>query len=398
MRKLIHLSLEKYPTRYTWQLSQWYETAMKAHDINYTVIEGSNLGNSNAIVTGSVLDAHGRTFYSLTQMAELVKMMQAGEITHEDVILAEDMYTSGLDALPYIMCQIPAEFRPKIFVRCWAQSFDPDDFIYRTGMFAWMRKYEEMLDQFISGIFVANEELAAYIRTSGIKSPVYVVGLPFDSTEVRSRVSIIKPLHERKRRIVFASRWDDEKQPDFFMDIVEEVSQIYNYEFALLTGHNELKSSNPKYVDRALALSQKLPQFKIYTGLKKEEYYEIVADSMILLNTALQDWVAFTNLEADALGTMTLSPAYRGMPETFNNNQTHLYIPWSVSSAFEKIADTINALRYNDEQKIKKMDIGALSKYSDDTIYRQILCMQGKGEEFSRNTLDYRQFVASKKY
>lgn len=398
MQKLIHLSLEKYPTRYTWQLSQWYETAMKTHNIDYRVVSGSNLGNNNALVTGSVLDAHSRTFYSLTQMAELVKMMQAGEITSNDVILAEDMYTSGLDALPYIMCQIPAEYRPKIFVRCWAQSFDPDDFIYRTGMFDWMRKYEEMLDQFISGIFVANEELAAYIRVSGIKAPVYVVGLPFDSNEVRSRVTAIKPLHERKRRIVFASRWDDEKQPDFFMDIVEQISQTYNYEFALLTGHKELKSSNPKYVERALALSEKLPEFKVYTGLQKEEYYNIVADSMILLNTALQDWVAFTNLEADALGTMTLSPAYRGMPETFNNNQTHLYIPWSVDSAVTKIVDTMNSIRYNEVDKITKMDIGALSKYSDDTIYRQILCMQGNGGEFSRNELSYRQFVANNKY
>lgn len=398
MKKLIHLSLEKYPTRYTWQLSQWYETAMKAHNVDYRVVEGSNLGNSNAIVTGSVLDAHGRTFYSLTQMAELVKMMQAGEITSDDVILAEDMYTSGLDALPYIMCQIPAEYRPKIFVRCWAQSFDPDDFIYRTGMFDWMRKYEEMLDRFISGIFVANEELAAYIRVSGIKAPVYVVGLPFDSNEVRSRVTAIKPLHERKRRIVFASRWDDEKQPDFFMDIVEQISQTYNYEFALLTGHKELKSSNPKYVERALALSEKLPEFKVYTGLQKEEYYNIVADSMILLNTALQDWVAFTNLEADALGTMTLSPAYRGMPETFNNNQTHLYIPWSVDNAVIKITDTINSIRHNNADDIAKMCIGDLSKYSDDTIYRQILCMQGKGEEFARNTLNYRQSVAVNKY
>lgn len=398
MKKLIHLSLEKYPTRYTWQLSQWYETAMKKHNVDYKVVEGTNLGNSNAIVTGSVLDAHGRTFYSLTQMAELVKMMQAGEITSDDVILAEDMYTSGLDALPYIMCQTPVEYRPKVFVRCWAQSFDPDDFIYRTGMLDWMRKYEEMLDQFISGIFVANEELAAYIRVSGIKAPVYVVGLPFDSNEVRSRVKEIKPLHERKRRIVFASRWDDEKQPDFFMDIVEEVSSIYNYEFALLTGHKDLKSSNPKYVERATKLAEKLPQFKIYTGLQKEEYYEIVADSMILLNTALQDWVAFTNLEADALGTMTISSAYRGMPETFNNNETHLYVPWSIDSAYTKIVNAINSIRHNVTTDIEKMRIGDLSKYSDDTIYRQILCMQGKGEEFARNGLNYRQLVATKKY
>ena len=56
---------------------------------------------------------------------------------------------------------------------------------------------------------------------------------------------------------------------------------------------------------------------KIYENLKKDEYYEILADSRVLFNCALQDWVSNTVSEADSLGTNVLFPAYRSFPETF---------------------------------------------------------------------------------
>ena len=43
---------------------------------------------------------------------------------------------------------------------------------------------------------------------------------------------------------------------------------------------------------------------KIYENLKKDEYYKILADSRVLFNCALQDWVSNTVSEADALVPM----------------------------------------------------------------------------------------------
>ena len=88
--------------------------------------------------------------------------MKNGEVTSDDVIFYEDMFTPGLECLPYIMDQSPPEFRPKVFVRFLAQTTDPDDFLIREGMFDWMRKYEEMLDQFVTGICVASEEFVSH--------------------------------------------------------------------------------------------------------------------------------------------------------------------------------------------------------------------------------------------
>ena len=164
MRKLYYCGLEQLEARYTLQLQDWNERVFEARDIKYVSVLGQNLDDSKQIVTGSVLDAHGRTFYSMTQMAELIRMMQQGDVTSEDVIFFEDMYTPGIESLAYIMDQVEDKYKPKVFVRCLAQTVDPDDFVCREGMFNWMRKFEEMCAEFVSGIIVANEEFAAHLR------------------------------------------------------------------------------------------------------------------------------------------------------------------------------------------------------------------------------------------
>lgn len=402
MRKLFYMGLEPYNSRYTLQLRQWNEEVFNEKNIDYTIVPGETLSNDQQIVTGSVLDAHGRSYYSMTQVAELVKLMQAGEVTNEDVVFFEDMFTPGIESLPYILCQTPEEFHPKIYVRCWAQSPDPDDFINRTGMLDWMRHYELMLDQFISGIFIASEELAAYMRVSGIKAPLYVVGLPFGKSEVQSRVPTKPHLSKRKHRIAFASRWDDEKQPDFYMDLAEKFAEIDpNLEFAIFTGRDYLDSNRPAYVERARALEARVDvNFKVHTNLKKDEYYALLADTKILFNCALQDWVSFTCIEADAMGTIPLYPAYRSFPETLYNREKHLYIPWSQESAKDKILQILEDCKHDGNYQHNYMEgyvQGKVVKYHNDTIARELEVMQGNGKAYARNDLDYRLHVATDK-
>ena len=405
MRKLYYMGLESYEARYTLQLQDWNERVFGKRDIDYEIITGEELDNSKAIVTGSVLDAHGRTYYSLSQTMSLIQKMKNGEITSEDVIFYEDMFTPGLECLPYIMDQSPPEFRPKVFVRFLAQTTDPDDFLIREGMFDWMRKYEEMLDQFVSGIMVASEEFVAHLRIAGIKSPIYVTGLPYGKEEVRSRIDSNIPLKQRHNRVGFAARWDDEKQPHFYMDLAEAYYKIDpTMEFAIFCGHPELKSNDPEYVKRAMELQggerndgwpERKANFKVYTGLKKNDYYELLANSKVLFNCALQDWVSNTVSEADTFGTLTLYPAYRSFPEVFANNGNHLYVPWSLDDAIEKLQKMTNAI---DNDDVSSYNIGKISDYQDGTIERTLDAMIGTGEQLSRNDNLFRRHVARAKY
>ena len=397
MRKLYYMGLESYEARYTLQLEDWNKQVFGERNVDYEIITGEELDNSKAIVTGSVLDAHGRTYYSLSQTMSLIQKMKNGEITSDDVIFYEDMFTPGLECLPYIMDQSPPEFRPKVYVRFLAQTTDPDDFLIREGMFDWMRKYEEMLDQFVSGIMVASEEFVAHLRIAGIKAPIYVTGLPYGKQEVRGRIDTNIPLKERTNRVGFAARWDDEKQPHFYMDLAEAYYKIDpTMEFAIFCGHPELKSNDPEYVERAMSLQEgNTANFKVYTGLKKNDYYELLADSKVLFNCALQDWVSNTVSEADTFGTLTLYPAYRSFPEVFANNGNHLYVPWSLQDAIEKLQKMTTAI---DNEDVSQYNIGKISDYQNGTIGRTIDAMTGDGEQLSRNDNLFRRHVARAKY
>ena len=272
MQKLFYMGLEPYEGRYTLQLEEWSRRAFQRRDIDWVNVPGTTIDNTKAIQVGQVLDAHGRSYFAMSQMMNLVQMMRNGEVTGKDVIFFEDMFQPGMESLPYIMDQIPAEQRPQVWIRCLAQAVDPDDFVHVWGMGKWMSLYEEMCNEFVTGVLASNEEMVAHMKIANWKAPIYnISGLAFDKTEVALRVGEIKPWEQRDNRVVFAARFDQEKQPDFFMDIAEQLNDE-DIEFAILQG-GPLRSNNQKYVDRARAL-EKAGIITIHENLKKNHYFQ----------------------------------------------------------------------------------------------------------------------------
>ena len=389
--KIFYMGLEPYEGRYTLQLTDWTERAFKKRGVDYIIVPGTTIDNSKAIVTGQVLDAHGRSYFGMSQIMNLVKMMKAGEVTSDDIIFIEDMIQPGMESLPYILNQSPAEYRPKVWIRCLAQSIDPDDFIHVWGMSKWMSLYEAMCNEFVTGVLATNEEMVAHMKVANWKAPIYnISGLSFGKEEVQSRVKDVKPFEERTMRVIFGARWDQEKQPGFFMDMIEHWyanKRLPPVEFCICVG-GPLRSNNKVYVDRA-RLMEKEGTLTIYENLKKNQYYNILADSRVLFNCALQDWTSNTVSEADSLGCNVLFPGYRTFPEVFANDETRLYVPWSGRDAMEKLKKLLTK---------PSPSIGQISDWTNGTIDRMIDIMTGKGEQWRRDGKHYRTPVSESKY
>jgi hypothetical protein len=278
MRKIFYMGIEPYESRYSLQLTEWNTRVFKDRNVEYVIVPGTTIDNTKSIQVGQVLDAHGRSYFAMSQMMTLVQMMRNGELTSDDCIFFEDMFQPGIESLPYILDQIPAKERPAVWVRCLAQTVDPDDFVHVWGMSKWMSAYEQMVNEFVTGVLASNEEMVANMRVAGWTAPIYnISGLAFGKEEVQSRVPEIKSWDQRDKRVVFAARWDQEKQPDFFMDVIEScinstnpvTFETNNIEFAILQG-GPLRSNNPKYVERARQLAE-AGKLKIYENLQKNE-------------------------------------------------------------------------------------------------------------------------------
>jgi hypothetical protein len=386
------MGLEAYNARYTLQLTEWNRRVFERRGYDVVYVPGETLDNSQKIVTGQVLDAHGRSYFGMSQMMNLVKMMQQGEVTSEDAIYFEDMFQPGIESLPYIIDQCSEDNMPRIFVRCLAQSIDPDDFVHVWGMDKWMGLYEKMVNEFADGILATNEEMVAHMKIAGWEAPIYnISGLAFGKSEVIERVGgQIKPFNDRRLRVVFSARWDQEKQPDFYMDLIEAWRERYpskDVEFVICSG-GELKSNNDSYMARTRKMVED-GKLVIYDNLDKNKYYEIVNDSRVVFNCALQDWVSNTVSEADALGCNVLYPAYRSFPETFANDPERLYIPWSIDDAIAKLDVLLKKAHPN---------MGKISDYTDGTIDRICDILEGKGGKYLRISNDYRKHTRETKY
>lgn len=391
MRKLWYCGLESYQARYSFQLTEWNKRVFERRNIQWVDVPGQYLTTDQQIVTGQVLDAHGRTYFSMTQMAQLVAWMKEGKITNEDVIYFEDMFTPGIESLPYILNQVDEKHRPRIFVRCLAQTIDPDDFVHVWGMSGFMADYEKMVNKFVDGVLATNEEMVAHMRIAGWDAPIYnISGLAFGKAEVQERVPSIKPFNERQDRVVFSARWDQEKNPNFYMDLIEAHYARHpdsTVEFCVCSG-GTLKSNNQSYMDR----TKEMQQFGLLTlneNLQKNEYYSILNDSKVVFNCALQDWVSNTVSEADALGCNVLFPAYRSFPETFANDHERMYIPWSIEDALNKLDILLKEPHKN---------MGKISDWNDGTVDRICDIIEGNGEQYLRMGTDYRKHTIKSKY
>ena len=109
MRKLFYMGLESYEARYTLQLTEWNRRVFDSRGLDVVYVPGTTIDNTQAISVGQVLDAHGRSYFAMSQMMNLVQLMKNGEVTGEDVIYFEDMFQPGFESLGYIINQIPRD-------------------------------------------------------------------------------------------------------------------------------------------------------------------------------------------------------------------------------------------------------------------------------------------------
>lgn len=321
---LWYVPLEMYKERYTMQLSApvvgWLEKTWIELGIEYRRVDGLDTGVAN-IKTGVVLDAVRRSKFALSQVLSLLELVESGEIKNDDVIFFDDFWHPGIEALPYIFHAL--NIHPKMYGFCYAQSVDEFDFTY--PMRQWMRPFEKGIGSILSGVFVANTLLKDLLVDAEICTPekIHVVGLIFDSNEVSSRMIPT----ERKNQVVYSSRWDKEKNPLLFLKIVDRMMQRDNsVSFVVCSGSEQLRSNSLELVHAAYQYCVKYPDnFFVKTGLTKEQYYSVLCESKIQVNTAYQDWVSFTLLEASVAGCYPVYPYFRSFPETFQHRHEFMY-------------------------------------------------------------------------
>ena len=372
MKNLIYLPLESYQERYTCQLSRaktgWLERRWLEIGQPYIRIEGERL--SDGIQTGSVLDAFGRGYWALEQVKQVLKFMQQGWITSDDAIYFDDFWHPGISAIPYAASL--SGIKPKMYAMLHAQSVDEFDFT--CNMFPWIRLFEQGTSMVLDGIFVTSTDLRDLCVQKGVgdKYSVHICGLPYNSTEVKEHFPAKLPA--KKRQVVFSSRWDWEKQPEFFLKVAEYLSFVEpSIKLVISTSSNILRSNKPELLNLLNLYMQEHSNLDVRVAQTKEQYYETLLESAVQFNCALQDWVSWTLLEATTCGCQPVYPNFRSFPECIPSGW--LYTAWNEKEAGEKIIQLVNQPLIGVEQIYKPFDNSWL---------RMLNVMQGHGSYYSK--------------
>lgn len=355
--RMFYVPLEGYRERYTMQwaapITGWQERNWLAAGVDYVRIDGDASDTPRQIKTGSVVDGIGRSIHCFSQVKKILLMLERGVIKDGDVIYFDDFWHPGIEAIPYACHLLGVKVHMYAFLH--AQSVDCYDFTF--PMKHWIRGFEKAYADVLDGIFVCCPTLKRLVHMfeggiTSVNDKVHITGHPFNSKEVMERMpaSYVNMMNgspvigyaappPRKNQVVWSSRWDEEKNPWFFLNLAEKMPDV---DFVVCTSAPNLRSNQQALLDDLSVTMRKCPNLTLKENLTKEEYYAILCESKIQFNSASQDFVAITLLESSVAGCYPIYPNYRSFPETFQQRPEFMYQHLNLTSAMKMIGEIID--------------------------------------------------------
>lgn len=334
---LFYLPLEPYIERYTYLMSAkngWAEDNFNKLGVEFTRVDGDSLGNT--IKNGVVLDACGRSYYATSQIMKMIELINNNKVHDRDTIYVEDFWHPGIESLFYIRHLCGIQFKIGTFIH--AQSVDDTDFAY--SMRYWMRPIETGYGRQYDFIFTCSDILRNLCIDCGITTPdrIFTVGLPYNSNRLIEQINELGFIGldvKKEDYVLFASRFDDEKDPMFFLDLVEACPNI---QFRLVNPRKDRPiTSNKQVVERLNKIIANCDNFKLIETYDKIAYYNALAKAKVVFNCANQDWVSWTLLEAVTFKCLPLYPVWKDFPLELNYDNRFLYQKRNLSECISKL-------------------------------------------------------------
>lgn len=342
---LYYLPLESYVERYTYFMScpdGWTESWFKKFNVPFVRIDGEQ--KETTIKVGSVLDAFGRCQFAMSQIDKMIDKIRNGEVKDGDVIYVEDFWHPGVESLFYIRDLTGIKFKVGCFIH--AQSIDDSDFTY--SMKNWIRDIEIGLSKGYDYVFTCSDILKDIAIKAGFNPDhIYKFGLPYNSSKLLDQLSAkgFEP-KEKENFVLFSSRFDKEKNPSFFLDLVEACPDI---QFKLVKPRKHL--TNDAGILKRLE-ENNYPNLEIVDTSDKLSYYDLLSRAKVQFNCAYQDWVSWTLLEAITFNCLPLYPDHKDFPfelKGFEND--HIYKMNNLAECKERLYNLMDKGIFNEGLK-----------------------------------------------
>lgn len=353
MPNIFYFPLEPVKSRYTYQLcNHWipdsfsdYIKDKSEYKFLPVIPETTEEEVPSDIKVGFVLDAAGRSIFSLKQCEKFVKMIRDGKVENNDYVYLQDFTTPGIESVLYTASLYGITL--KIGAMMHANTVDEFDFTYKFK--EWLQHSEKMLDAYMSindgCIFVASTIHKKLLRESNFKARIHVISLPIDCNYIMSliRDPLGSVIEKNIGSVVFSSRLDIEKNPEFMLAVAKKWLSIdKKHTWNISTSAKELRGSAIDTIEEIKQFAKENERFIINTNLTKIEYYTLLKKTETQFNCSSQDFVSWTLLEAALMGCKICYPNVRSFPECVPSNC--LYTEKNIESAINVLLDMKNSV------------------------------------------------------
>lgn len=346
--KIWLVPIEPVPNRYTVDWKQFFVNEFEKAKVEYEVIDGTQVPPK--VAEGEVFDSTATTIYKATQLTSILNSIRDGQVADEDVIFFCDLWFPGIEALSYIRNLGNRKF--KIVGILHAGSYDPYDFVSRTGMRNWAKHIEAGWLNAVDLVFVATQfhkDLLVINSDNFNQDKVFVTGIPYCMNE--DKLKYRKPWNERENIVVFPHRISEEKQPK-------------------------------KFASLAKKLKKKHPDWKfVYTieecNGDREKYFELLGKSKVMVSYALQETFGISTLEAMCMG------CYVVVPDRLSYRET---VPEQFRYTFDNdVNDIVESLMLCETgPDYKEIDEHLLDKWDNNSVSNMLQVLKVKIKEFER--------------
>ena len=295
---LIYAPLEHLDQRYTTHLDRDIINYLNQERKIYHYLDPITI--NKGISNGSFLDSDNTVYRQFNQFNEFIKLLLKRKkfVNGKDYTLfTTDIWNFSLLAIPYL--NYFSNYNIKIKGVLHAGSFTDTDFV--RDMERIYKGFEDILFDITDKIYVASDFIKNDVIKKRVVNPnkIIVTGLPIDEQ------GLDLPKVNKEDIVIFNGRNVDEKQP---------------YLFELM--------------------KEKLPYTFINTqqgNYTKEEYYNLLNKSKVVVSFALQENFGYGIQEAVKLGCVPVLPNRLVYPEIYPNQ--NLYNTFEES--IKKVKDAI---------------------------------------------------------
>jgi len=330
--KIINIPIEPIENRYSKQWDGWFLREFgKEKNISVQTIYGGT--TSGKINEGSFLDICETNRYKTQQLLEILDILTAYKDKHKLVLFFHDLWFPGLETIAYIR-EGRGLKNLRICGCLHAGSYDPFDFLHKTGMTPWALHMEKgWFNSIVDQIFVATEYHKSILFRTRIsylsKDKIQVTGFPMYSEE------FVLP-GKKENTVIFPHRLDSEKQPELF----DKLAGV------LPPGYKLIKTAE-------------------VCGNDKQLYYHLLSTAKVAVSFALQETWGIAMQEAFFSGCIPLVPYRLSYREMYNS--TCFY---KQSEVVQKIR---HAVEFYDDIYKRLRPLQVVMKWSNETAIEKMI-------------------------